>query len=165
MALTPAACVEAIAALIATVPSTGQVHPQRRLVRNDVELKAHLWDEQHQRFCAWMISPSPSNPAVSERNPGHHGKGIKGGGHVLTVFRFQVEGYFGLEDAKQSESTWRDLVWAVASEFNAYGLLNITDVTYQEPCNVEQFGYVQFAGSGLMHYARLTLGFQGRTRP
>lgn len=165
MALTPANCVAALAALIATVPKSGRVHEQRRLVRNEQEFKAHLWDEQHGRFCGWMISPSPSSTTASERKPGHFGKGIKGGGTVLTTFRFQIEGYFGLDDAQRSETTFRDLAWAVADECNAYGLLNIADVTYQEPCDVEQFGYVQFAGTGLLHYARLTVGFQGRTRP
>lgn len=165
MPLTPAACVEAIAALITTVPGAGRVHPQRRIVRTEQQLKAHFWDPDEARFCGWMVAPSPSTTTVTERHPGHHGKGIKGGGNVHTTFQFQIEGYFGLDDAHDSESTWRDLTWAVASEFNAYGLLDIADVTHQLPCDVEQFGYATLAGAPLVHYARLTIGFTGRTRP
>jgi hypothetical protein len=163
--LTPAACVIAMAALIATVPKTGRVHQQRRVIRDEVALKTHLWDEAERRICGWMISPSPATTTVSERHPGHHGKGVKGGGNVLTTFQFQIEGYLGLDDANLSEATWRDLAWDVANEFNAYGLLNIDGVVHQLPCDVEQFGYAAFAGFALLHYARLTVGFQGRTRP
>jgi hypothetical protein len=163
--LTPAACVTAIAALIATVPKSGRVHTQRRIVRDEVSLKTHLWDEAEQRICAWMISPSPSTTTVTDRNPGHYGKGVKGGGNVMTTFQFQIEGMFGLDDAKLSESTWRDLAWAVADEFNAYGQLDIVGIVHQLPCDIEQFGYIAFAGSPLLHYARLSVGFQGRTRP
>lgn len=165
MALTPAACVIAIADLLATVPGAGRVHAQRRIVRTEQQLKALFWDEAESRICGWMIAPSPSTTTVTERHPGHAGKGVKGGGNAFTTFQFQIEGYFGLDDAHDSEAVWRDLTWAVASEFNAYGLLNIADVVQQLPCDVEQFGYAVLAGAPLVHYARLTIGFNGRTRP
>jgi hypothetical protein len=165
MAFTPGACVTAIAALIATVPKSGRVHAYRRAIRSEPQLKALLWDETEARVCGWMISPSPSTTTVSERHPGHHGKGVKGGGNVMTTFQFQIEGYFGIDDAKASEMLWRDLTWAVASECNAYGLLNIAEVSHQLPCDVDQFGYASLAGFALVHYARLSVGFTGRTRP
>jgi hypothetical protein len=163
--LTPAACVAGIAALMATVDDIGRIHPTRRSLRNEQAVKALLYDEASQRIRAWMISPSPNTTTVTERHPGHHGIGIKGGGNVFTTFQFQIEGYASLDDANDSEAMWRDLTWAVADEFNAYGLLNITGIVHQLPADVEQFGFAMLAGFGLVHYARITVGFHGRTRP
>lgn len=163
--MTPAACVAAMAALIATVDGAGRVHATRRQLRTEPQIKQHLWDQQRQRFCGWFISPAGANTSVTERHPGHHGIGIKGAGNVFTTFQFQVEGYFGLDDANNSEAVWRDLAWAVADEFNAYGLLNIAGITHQLPADVEQFGYALLAGMPLVHFARIGVGFQGRTRP
>jgi len=163
--ITPSACVDAIAAVIATVPNSGQVHKFRRVMRDEVSVKARLWDPVNSRMCGWMISPAAANTAITERNPGHAGIGVKGGGNNFTTFQFTIEGYFTLDDANGSEATWRDLVWAVADEFNAYGALNISGVSHQLPCDVEQFGFVMLAGWGLLHYARIGIGFRGRTRP
>jgi hypothetical protein len=164
-ALTPAACVAGIAALLATIPNVGRIHQQRRLLRTEPQVKAHLWDEANGRIAAWFISPAPAVTTKSERNPGHHGIGVKGGGNVLTTFQFQIEGYFGLDDANDSETTWRDLAWAVADEFNAYGLLNIPGLVEQLPADVDQFGFAVLAGAPLVHFARVSIGFRGRTRP
>lgn len=164
-AITPSACVDAIAAVIATVPSSGRVHQYRRILRDEKSVKLHLWDQANSRMCGWMISPAAANTAITERNPGHAGIGIKGGGNNFTTFQFVIEGYFTLDDAVASEETWRDLVWAVADEFNAYGMLNIQGISHQLPCDVEQFGFVNIAGWALLHYARIGIGFRGRTRP
>lgn len=163
--ITPGACVDAIHDLIVSVANTGQVHKYRRVMRDEKAIKLHLWDQANSRMCAWMIAPAGVNTAITERNPGHAGIGIKGGGNNFTTFQFTIEGYFTLDDAVASEVTWRDLVWAVCDEFNAYGALNIAGVSHQLPADVEQFGYVMVANFSLLHYARIGIGFRGRTRP
>ena len=93
------------------------------------------------------------------------GIGVKGGGNVMTTFQFQIEGYYQLDDGSASEETFRDLVWGVADELNAYGALGIAGVTFQTPADVEQFGYIMLANYALFHYGRIGVGFNGRTRP
>lgn len=163
--LTPAACVAGIAALMATIPNVGRIHETRRALRTEPMIKALLWDENLVRLQGWMIAPSPNTTTVTERHPGHHGAGIKGGGNVFTTFQFQIEGYMALDDANDSEATWRDLAWAVADEFNAYGLIPLSGLVHQLPADVESFGYAVLAGQMLVHHARITVGFHGRTRP
>jgi hypothetical protein len=169
--VTPAGLRGAIAALIATVPSSGQVHQQRRVIRDERALKTLLADPVTGRICGWMISPSPAGTAIPIVNPGYVGHGVKGGGNVLTTFQFQIEGFYGLDDASNSEQTFADLAWAVCDEFNAYGSIPaagggaIAGLDRQLPTSIEQFGYIMFAGAFLLHYARLELGFIGRTRP
>lgn len=161
--MTPAGCVQKIADLLATVPGMGVVHQRRRIIRDEQAIRDLLFSGG--RVNGWMISPAPSNTTVTERNPGHYGVGVKGGGNVFSTFQFQIEGYFGIDDAAGSEATFRDLAWAVADEFNAYGLLAIPGITHQLPADVEQFGYIMLAGFSLNHYARIGVGFRGKTRP
>jgi hypothetical protein len=163
--LTPGSCVAAMADLMLTIPGIGRVHQTRRPIRDEKALKGLLWDQANTRICGWMISPAGANTTVTERHPGHYGIGVKGGGNVHTTFQFQIEGYFGLDDAADTEATWRDLSWAVADEFNAYGLLDIPGVTHQLPADVEQFGFAFIAGFSLLHFARIGVGFRGKTRP
>lgn len=163
--LTPAACVDGIAAVLESIDGIGQVHKLRRLVRTESDVRRVLFDEQRNRLCGWTIAPSPSNPMVTERHPGHLAIGVKGGGNNLTTWAWIIEGYFGVDDQADSEAAWRDLVWAVADEFNGYGLINVAGLMYQGPCQVEQFGFAIFAGAPLVHYARLGLDMQGRSRP
>jgi hypothetical protein len=162
--MTPAGCRTGIANLLATVTGIGIVHQRRRIIRDEQAIRDLLYDQAQGRICAWMISPAGANTTVTERNPGHYGVGVKGGGNVLTTMQWQIEGYFGIDDAAGSETTFGDLAWAVADEFNAYGLLNITGAHHQLPADVEQFGYIMLAGFTLLHYARIGVGWQGRTR-
>lgn len=176
--LNPAVLRRAIAALITTVPGAGtRVHTQRRIVRDEQAMKRHLFDASLNKICGWMVSPAPSATAVPDVRPGYVGHGVKGGGNVLTAFQFQIEAFHVLDDVNDSEQVFGDLVWAVADEFNAYGSIPAAAadgggslaVTFgldrQLPCAIDSFGYIMFAGSFLLHYARLDLGFIGRTRP
>jgi hypothetical protein len=168
--LNPADLRAAIAATIETVPGAGRVYTRRRVVRSENDLRAYYWDSTLSRVCGWQVSPAPSGTMVSDRKPGYAGHGAKGGGNVITTFAFQIEGIFQLDDANASEETFQDLVWAVADEFNAYGTIAasgggpVAALFHQLPCDVQQFGYIMLAGSPLCHYARLEVGFQGRTR-
>lgn len=162
MAFTPAGCISGLAAVLATVPNIGNVHQQRRRMLNEQEIKRRLWDQAQGKMIGWMISPSPSNFAVTVRGPGHHGKGIPGGGgNNSTVFQFQIEGYHTLDDAADSETVWTNLVWTVAKTINSYGLLDIEGITHQNACQVEQVAYVNLAGLMFLHYCRIDVGFQG----
>lgn len=167
--MTPEACRAAIAALLLTVPGIaggqGVVHEQRRIVRDEQAIKQLLCPPGLETVNAWMISFAPAGTTSSERHPGHHGKGVKGGGNVITTFRWQIEGYHAIDDAADSEQVFEDLAWAVADEFNAYGLLDVPGIVHQLPADVEQCGYSMFGNFALYHYARIGVGFQGRTRP
>lgn len=161
--MTPAGCRQAMANLLATVPGMGVVHQRRRIIREEQAIRDLLFSGG--RINGWMISPAASNTTVSERNPGHTGIGVKGGGNILTTMQWQIEGYFGIDDAAGSEATFGDLAWGVADELNSYGALAIPGITHQLPADVEQFGYIMLAGFTLCHYARIGVGFRGRTRP
>lgn len=169
--ITPPVLRAAMAALIATVPNSGRVHQQRRIIRDERSLKSVLADPVTGKIAGWFISPAASNTAIPIVNPGYSGHSVKGGGNVLTTFQFQLEGFYGLDDAADSEQVFADLAWAVADEFNAYGSIPaagggmIPGLDRQLPCSIEQIGYIMFAQSFLLHYARLELGFIGRTRP
>ena len=83
----------------------------------------------------------------------------------MTTFQWQIEGYYELNDAVDSETKFRDLAWQVADTFNSYGLIAVEGLVEQLPCDLEQFGYATVANLALLHYARLNLGLHGRTRP
>jgi hypothetical protein len=162
---TPSACVTALQAVLETVPDIGHVYGRRKLLRTEADVKRLLLDTTNTRICGWMISPSPSNFAVNVRNPGFDRKGISGGGQVLSTLQFQVEGYFGLEDDRDSESTFRDLVWTVCDTLNGYGLLDIPNIVLQLATNCDVFGYTMLANLYFLHYTRLSIGFTGQTKP
>lgn len=163
--MTPGGCVDALAAVLATVPGMGVVHKRRRILRDEQAIRDLMFVQAQNRINGWMISPAGANTTVSDRKPGFRGIGQQGGGQVLTTMQWQVEGYFGIDDAAGSEETFRDLAWAVADTLNSYGALAIPGIVMQLPADVEQFGYVMLAGFSLQHYARIGVGFQGVTRP
>lgn len=164
--ITPGGCVDGIEALLATVPDIGRVHRRRRSLLTEAQVRDVLYHPGQRRIHGWMISPATNDTAVSVRHPGYYGIGSKGGGNVLTMFQFQLEGWFGIDDAAGSEETFRDLAWAVADEFNAYGMIpGITGINDQTAANVETFTYALVAGLMFLHYARIGIGFGGRTRP
>lgn len=165
MGMTPGSCATALATVLATVTGIGQIHTRRRIIRDEQALKTLMFVSAQNRINGWMISPAAANTTVTDRGPGHHGIGVAGGGNALTTFQFQIEGYFGIDDAAASEDTFRDLSWDVARTINSYGLLNIAGISHQLPADVEQFGYIMLAGFSLLHYARIGVGFRGRTQP
>lgn len=163
--ITPAGCSAALAAVVQEVTDGGQVHQYRRIIRDEQALRNLMWDGANDRINGWMISPANAEPAVTVRHPGYQAIGQSGGGQAETVFQFQIEAYFGIDDANASEVTFRDLVWQVADTLNGYGLLDIPGVIEQLPAQVGQFGYVMLAGFTFLHYARIDIAFRGRTRP
>ena len=155
----------ALLTFVSAIPGIGNVHDYRRSLKTESEIKDRLFHVGQGRINGWMISLAGSNTTVTIRNPGHHGIGTQGGGNVFTTFQWQIEGYFGHDDLAGSEKTFGDLAWAVADEFNSYGLLNIAGIVQQLPADVEQFGFAMLANFHLVHYARIGVGFHGRTRP
>lgn len=170
--LTPAVQRQALADLLATIDGIGVVHQRRRVIREENDIRRLLVPQEDSlgRVNAWMIYPSPATTTVTERKPGHHGHGIKGGGNVFTTFQWQIDAYYYIDDAAATETTFTDLAWAVADEINAYGSLPLNGspmpgLVEQLPADVEQFGYIMLAGIKLCHYARIGVAFNGRTRP
>ena len=168
--LTPKLLRVGIADAIREVDGIGRIHQQRRIITTEPQVRALLADEDG-LINAWMISPSPNQRTESERTPGHGSIGTQGGGQTITTFRYQIEGFYTIQDALNSEQTFDDLSWAVADHLNSFGLINIVDaasnpaVLLQEPADVDQFGYINLAGAILLHYCRIETGWQGRTRP
>jgi hypothetical protein len=168
--MTSAGCRAGLAAFLATVPDIGRIHQQRRIMRDEKGVKAVLFNPtttvggRAGWINGWMVSPAGANTTVTVRNPGHAGIGISGGGNNLTTFQWQIEGYFGIDDANDTEQVFSDLAWSVANRLNGYGALGITGITMQLPADVEQFGYAFVAGWALLHYARIGVAFTGRTQ-
>jgi len=162
--MTPALCIAAVVALIDTIPAAGnKIHPQRRLIRTEKDLKRLCFDSENDRICGWFVSPAASNTTVTTRNPGFAGIGQAGGGNNLYVIQVQAEVYFGLNDDADSEQVFAALVWSVVEKVNSYGgLAGITGLVEQLPCDIEQFGYAMLAGSPLVHFARINFAFRGR---
>lgn len=168
--LTPALCRTSLAAFLATVPGIGMVHTRRRIMRSEMDVKARLWHATTQIGAnpvgwinGWTISPAGQATTVTERNPGHAAIGLSGGGNNFTTFQWIIEGYFGIDDANGTEETFGDLAWDVAHRLNGYGGLFV-GVTHQLPADVEQLGYAMLANWALLHYARIGIGFRGRTQ-
>jgi len=161
MAFTLGACRTALAAAVQAVPGVGRVHDYRRTMRDEQTVRVHLFDGT--RINGWMISPSGSNTGINVRQPGFSGIGVQGGGQVMTTFQLQVEGYYGLDDPGASERTFADLVEAVTLHLNKFGALPISGIVHQLPADLEQFGYAMFANFYLVHYARIGIGFTGKT--
>lgn len=161
MAFTLATCRTALAAAVQTSVGSGRVHEYRRIVRDEQSARLHLHDGT--RIHGWMISPAGANAAVNTRNPGFNGIGVQGGGQMMTTFQLQIEGYYGLDDPGESEKTFADLVWTLCLDLNRYGALPISGIVHQLPADLDQFGFAMFANFYLVHYARIGIGFSGKT--
>lgn len=168
--ITPAMCRTALATFLGTVPGVGAVHSYRRIMRDERGVKAVMWHPTTQVGAnpvgwinGWMISPAGQATTVTDRNPGHQGIGVSGGGNNLTTFQWTIEGFYGIDDANGTEVTFSDLAWDVAHRLNGYGGLFV-GVSHQLPADVEQLGYSFVAGWALLHYARIGIGFRGRTQ-
>lgn len=156
---------EGLVKFLKAIPGIGTVYPYRRIIRDEQDVKRLLAPGGTKTVNAWQLYLSPASTTVTERNPGHAGRGIIGGGNVLTTFQWQVEGYYAIDDAAGSENIFGDLAWSVADTINAVGLLDIDGLVMQLPADVEQFGYVMIAGQFLFHRAVIGVGLRGRTRP
>ncbi len=152
----------ALVAAIQSVDGVGQVYPYRRIAKNDGDVLA-LFMDLTPRINVWMLSFAPANAIVSEKKMGFNAIGTSGGGLVLSSFTFQIEVYFGTDDANDSEETFADLVWSVVARVNSYGKL-IDPIVTQEPCQVAQYTYAMLLNKYLTHYARLTITVDGRTQ-
>lgn len=161
MAFTPAAITTAVAQQLAQVAGIGRVHERPRVMRTEMDVHTHCYVEAQGRLNGWFIGMAAANAMVNDRKGNYSGIGEPGGGLMLSTFQFQIEGYFSLDDAADSYSTFRDLVWAVAFRFNSIGLLT-GDCTHQLPADVEAFSFAAFANSMFTHYARLSFGVRGK---
>lgn len=160
--LTPDACRAGLATALAAIPGIGQVHRRRRIARDDREVTALFMTGGI--INAWLLSFAPTNAAMSHRQTGFNAIGTPGGGRVLTTFLFQIEGYYGVDDANNSEETFANLAWLIAQTLNSYGLLAITGLVMQDACDLVQVTYAMLAGKFLTHYAKLTIALQGCTQ-
>ncbi len=151
---TPAACVTAIKTNLEAVAGAGVVHEYRRLLRNQSEASARLFDGT--RINAAFISMT-GVPEVSREfgNPAVSGN--------LTTFGFAIEMFYGLDDAGASEKSFRDLVWATVNRFNSQGLI-LADASHQEPMTA-RIAYIELADATPLHYAELVFSLRGRTSP
>lgn len=159
--MTPDKQRKALVAVLRSVRGVSRVHDYQRIVRTEDEIRTRLADEQG-RVNAWMIAPAASTTMVTERGPGHAGKGVAGAGNNLTTFQWQIVGYHYIDDAAATEKTFTDLVFSVMQTINSYGLLAIDGIAHQLPCDVETLGFVNLANLMLCHFARLNVGFTGR---
>jgi hypothetical protein len=164
--LTPDAVRTVLASTIAGVTGIGdvggKVYTSRRIARNDADV-VRLFMDDTPRINAWLISFAPANAIVNEKKMGFNAIGSGGGGMVLSTFAFQIEAYYGTDDANESEATLADLVWSVVSTLNSYGKL-IDPIVTQQPCQVAQYTFAMLLNKILTHYARLTIQVDGRTQ-
>jgi hypothetical protein len=159
------AIAEAIKAVLLTVPKIGKVHDYQRSIVDETTMHDHMFDETQNRICGWQISPNPVNTLTVERQPGYHAIGSIGGGSASETSTWQIEAYFGHDDENASQKTFHALVLLVVRTLNKYGgLPGIPGLTLQQAANLEQFGWVLYAGMYHTHYARITIAFQGQSR-
>lgn len=162
--MVPADVRTALATAIAEVTGVGKVYPRRRVVKTDADVAALFMDAgTPPKINVWMVSFVPVNPVVSDKKMGFNGIGVAGGGTVMTTLTFQIEAYYGLSDATDSEETFEDLLWSVAAAINSYGKL-LDPITTQHPCQVAACTYAMLVQKYLTHYARLTIAIDGRTQ-
>jgi hypothetical protein len=163
MPLDPNSLIDAVATQLATVSGIGVVHKYRRKVQSEAEALALWVPTGDTKINAWSVSLN--EPAAnSVRGPGFGAVGSGQSGRVTTDFGIAIEAVYGIDDAAQSEVTFRDLVWRVALSFNGIGLLT-NQVVNQGPMQWERFGYLALAGMYHTHYARLAGTFMGQVRP
>lgn len=161
MAFTRAAIVAKMAEQMALVPGIGLIHPRRRVMRTEDDIRTFCFVPATGRINGWFISPAANSTTVTDRKPGFSGIGQVGQrGTILKTWQFQIEGYFNLVDADDTETIFADLADAVAMHFNSIGKL-LDAATHQLPCDIEQFGYARFANAYFCHYARLGFGLRG----
>lgn len=163
MALTPATLIAAVKTQIETVAGIGVVYDFRREVRDESTARAVWYHAGQTRIHAWSVTLAEP-PARTIRHPGFGAIGSGQSGTILTDFGIAIEAVFGIDDAAESEKTFRTLCWDVVLNFNKVGLVS-ADVTHQEPLQWERFGYLRLANMFLVHYASMTGRFTGQVAP
>lgn len=160
--LDPAVARTAIVAAVQAVVGAGKVYPYRRMVMNDAAVATLMTDGS--KINAWMLSFALNNTALSERHMGFNAIGVPGGGMVVTTFTFQIDGYFSVNDAADSEEAFETLAWGICQAINSYGKLNVNGLVQQGPCQLQQCTYAMLANKYFTHYAKLLLTMMGRTQ-
>lgn len=146
------------------VPNVGIVHQYRRAIRDEQSAHDLAFDPEQGWLCGWMISPAPVNTLTVDRGTGYSAIGA-GGGDAMETSSWQIEGYFGLSDERETEKTFHKLAIAVVRQFNKYGKLpGLQGIVMQNAANLEMFSYLQFAGMYHTHYARISISFRGVAR-
>jgi hypothetical protein len=162
--LEPEQIMSAIETVMREVPNVGIVHQYRRTVRDEQSASDLMFDEAQTWICGWMISPAPINTLMVERSMGYNAIG-GGGGDAMETSSWQIEGYFGHSDERETEKTFHKLAIAIVRQLNKYGKLpGVSGLVLQNAANLEQFSYVMFALMFHLHYARITISFRGTAR-
>lgn len=143
------------------VAGIGRVHDFRREVKNEEDAR-RLWVvDVTGQINAWNITLG--EPAVtSTRLPGFGAIGSGESGTVLADVSLVFEGVMGIDDAAESEKTFRALTFDVMKTFNAIGKVH-ADVVHQDPVQWVRWGYLALASAYLVHFAQLRCRFTGRT--
>lgn len=163
MGLDPNTLIDAVAVQLGTVPGIGVVHKYRREVRDEPTARALWVPVGGTKINAWSVTLA--EPAAnSTRSTGFGAVGSGQSGRVLTDFGIAIEAVYGIDDASQSEVTFRALVWQVALSFNKIGLLT-NQVVNQGPMQWERFGFLLLANMYQVHYAKLRGTFMGQSAP
>lgn len=146
------------------VEGIGRIHNRRRQIRSEADIRRLMVPEGDTsgRVNAWMVYLSPNATRTTERSGGME-RGRAGGGRNLSVVQWQIDAYCHLDDEQSSEITFDNLVERVVDGLNAIGVLDIDGAIFQTPANIETSGFAVLAGSWLVHYASITVGFRGVT--
>lgn len=148
-----------------------KIYDRQRVVRVESDVKTLFTDNSDPpKIHSWQVTLAPVEPITSKRistprvGATAAQPGTRGNVQATTMLRFQLEGFYGIDDSNNSAAAFRDIVWGVVQWLNGYGYLDV-GARLQSPCNVDLFSTVMFARSILLHYARLSLAFTGRTQP
>jgi hypothetical protein len=164
MGFAPNDLITDVAAKLATVSGVGVVHTYRRKVQTEADAFALWVPAAGTKINAWSVSLGDGNVVNSERNPGFGAVGSGQAGRVLSDIAITIEGVAGIDDAAQSEVTFRATAWNVVMAFNREGKL-WSYLTHQGPMQWRRFGYLVLASMYTVHYARFDITFTGQVLP
>lgn len=160
-----AGCRAALVTALKAVPQLAGVHVHDYRRQADTEANARALFYDGTKYHGWQVSLAAKDPVAVQRAGQFAAAGSAGGGLARTTYRFEIEGFYEIDDLAASQKTFEELCDSVAKFLNSYGLLNTTDVRRQEPCAVNAISYILFARTLLLHYGLLSMGFVGRTAP
>lgn len=166
MALTLPDVRTAVVTQLATVAGVGNVYRYRRRVNDEAAFQRIYVHQPTGWPNAWFVSLATATPRVSERGTGFQRIGGGSVGDTLTTYTLQIEGHYGHDDERETQTTFEDLVDAVALSFDRVGLITANaSAFFQSPTQVQQVSYIEVAGRFLMHYARIAVAVRGKTTP
>lgn len=163
-ALTPNSLIDLVAAKLAAVSGIGVIHKRRRKVQTEVDARSIWYSDAQSRIHAWHISLTDGPTVNSTRHPGFGAVGSGIAGTVLSDFGIVLEGVFGIDDAADSETTFRAIAWDVVMAFNREGKID-NAITQQGPTLWERWGYQVLASMYEVHYARLSTRYIAQVLP